>query len=241
VREKLVPTILATALVAACGGSQEPPSQKQLDKEVKETMRRAQTGEKVVQTDSGLNPCDILGAVDVARMFGVDPAAIEFRPSFTSHPLCHASWRRENADELEELQKKQMREGVQRKVAAMQKREAFDEKMPKPIDAYASVNLTIVNQEFDSPAKAAAFLENSVATLEKGITVEVMGKKHTTQVDYDDWMSGVGDRAAWAPKMSQLSVAAKGVVYHVGVDLDDDAAENQRRAIELARKVAAAL
>lgn len=77
--------------------------------------------------------------------------------------------------------------------------------------------------------------------MEKGITVEVRGEQHTSQVDYDDWIPGVGDRAAWAPKLSQLSVAARGVIFHVTVQVSDDAAENRAKAVELARRVAQAL
>jgi len=240
VTHKLIPIAIAAALVAACGASQEPPSDKQVEKEVQETLRRAKTGEKVTETDSGRNPCDILRSVGVGETFGVDPSAIEYRPSFTSHPLCSANWSLPNAEELQAKQGEVMMDYMKRKMAAQAKKEPFDEKMPI-LRTDAGVSLTIVNQEFDSPAAAAAFLESNVATLEKGITVEVRGKKHTTQVQYDDWLSGVGDRAAWAPKLSQLSVAAKGVVYHVTAEVTDDAAENQARAIELARRIATAL
>lgn len=239
-QRKLYPTVLIAALIAACGGSQEPPSDKQVEKEVQETLRRAKTGEKVTETDSGRNPCDVLRSVGVGEIFGVDPSAIEYRPSFTSHPLCSARWSLPNAEELEAKQGEVMMDYMKRKMAAQSKKEPFDEKIPI-LRTDAGVSLTIVNQEFDSPAAAAAFLESSVATLEKGITVEVQGKEHTTRVDYDDWMPGVGDRAAWAPKLSQLSVAAKGVVFHVTAEITDDAAENRSRAIELARKIATAL
>jgi hypothetical protein len=36
-------------------------------------------------------------------------------------------------------------------------------------------------------------------------------------------------------------VAARGVVFHVGVEVTDDAAVNRERAIELARRIAAGL
>ncbi|MCB1009322.1 MAG: hypothetical protein KDB94_10555 [Acidobacteria bacterium] len=239
-RHPLVPTVVVAALLASCGGGQEPPSQKQVDKEVKETLRRAQTGEKVTETESGRNPCDMLRAVDLAATFDVEASAIEFRPSFTSHPLCTATWNLPNAAELQAKQGEVMMDYMKRKAAAQSKREPFDEKIPI-LRTDASASLTVVNQEFDSPEEAVAFLENAVATLGKGITTEVMGKKHTTQIAYDDWMSGVGDRAAWAPKLSELSVAADGVVFHVSVRASQDAAENQNRAIEIAKKIAAGL
>ena len=101
----------------------------------------------------------------------------------------------------------------------------------------ASVSLTVHNQVFDSSAAAVASLESAVATLERGVTVTVRGKERTTQVDFDDWMEGVGDRAAWAPRNKELLVAANGVRFAVAVKGVGDEAASRATAVEVARRV----
>ena len=103
------------------------------------------------------------------------------------------------------------------------------------------VSLTILDRHFESAAEAVADLEGTVAQLSKGVTVEVHGTKHTTQVDFEGWIDGVGDKAAWAPRLSELQVACSGVRYAVSARGFADAAENKAKAIELARRVAAVL
>ncbi len=78
-------------------------------------------------------------------------------------------------------------------------RGTFEEEMPGCINSHhaTEVSLTVTNQTSDSAAAAVESLESSVAQLEEGITVTVQGKEHTTQIDFDDWMDGVGDKAAW--------------------------------------------
>ncbi|MCL4809569.1 MAG: hypothetical protein KJ062_17550 [Thermoanaerobaculia bacterium] len=103
------------------------------------------------------------------------------------------------------------------------------------------VSLTILAQSYASPAAAVASLESTVAELSKGVTVEVQGRKHTSRVEFEGWLDGVGDKAAWAPKPRELSVAHAGVRFAVAVRGFGDAAEGKARAIDLARRVAAAL
>ena len=102
-------------------------------------------------------------------------------------------------------------------------------------------SLTILDRSFASAAAAVASLESSVAELSKGVTVEVKGRKHTSRVEFEGWVEGVGDNAAWAPKPRELSVAHAGVRFAVSVRGFGDAAEDKARAIDLARRVAAAL
>lgn len=102
-------------------------------------------------------------------------------------------------------------------------------------------SLTILDRSFASPAAAVASLESSVAELSKGVTVEVKGRKHTSRVEFEGWLDGVGDKATWAPKPRELSVAHRGVRFAVAVRGFGDAAESKARAIDLARRVAAAL
>jgi hypothetical protein len=103
------------------------------------------------------------------------------------------------------------------------------------------VSLTILDRSYASPAAAVASLESSVAELSKGVTVEVQGRKHTSRVEFEGWVDGVGDKAAWAPKPRELSVAHGGVRFALAVRGFGDAAEDRARAIDLARRVAAAL
>lgn len=225
--------------VAACGGGQEP-APVDTEKEARETIRRSRTGEKIRETKSGLDPCALLRSGVVAEVFAVDPAALTFRAGSSRHPLCTARWRKPDADRIEAEAPQRMMDYTKRRMEAQQKGQPFDEPMPVP-RAENEVSLTIVDEAFASEAAAVASLEEVVGRMTRGVTVEVRGEQHTAQVDYEDWMEGVGDRAAWAPKLSQLSVAARGVVFHVGVQASSDAAGNRSQAIELARRVAQAL
>jgi len=103
------------------------------------------------------------------------------------------------------------------------------------------VSLTILDRSFPSRTAAVASLESSVAELSKGVTVEVKGRSHTSRVEFEGWLEGVGDKAAWAPKPRELSVAHGGVRFAVAVRGFGDAAEEKARAIDLARRVATAL
>lgn len=236
---RLLGTTLGLALLATACGGQEPAAV-DAEKEARETIRRAQAGEQIRSTDTGLDPCALLGSGLVAEVFGVEPAALTLRPGSTRHPLCTATWRRPDAEANQAAAAQAMMDYMKRKMAAQQKGEPFDERIPiARTDNEAS--LTIANESFAGAAEAVARLEETVARMEKGITVEVRGQQHTSQVDYDDWIPGVGDRAAWAPKLSQLSVAARGVIFHVTVQVSDDAAQNRAKAVELARRVAQAL
>lgn len=101
--------------------------------------------------------------------------------------------------------------------------------------------LTILDRSFPSRAAAVASLESSVAELSKGVTVEVKGRKHTSRVEFEGPVEGVGDKAAWAPKPRELSVAHGGVRFAVTVRGFGDAGEEKARAVDLARRVATAL
>lgn len=103
------------------------------------------------------------------------------------------------------------------------------------------VALMIMKTEFDSPAAAVASLESTVETLSAGKTIEVGGKEHTTQVNFEPFLYGVGDLAAWAPKLNELSVADRGVRFAVTVTGLGGSEENKAKAIELAESLGDAL
>jgi len=103
------------------------------------------------------------------------------------------------------------------------------------------VSLTIMRDKFDSPAAAVASLESTVRSLSEGITIEVAGKTHTKQVEFEPFLEGVGDKAAWAPKLSELSVADGATRFAVAVHGAGGDPQNKEVAIELARRIGDAL
>lgn len=233
-------TILGLALSAsACGGGQEPAAV-DAEKEARETIRRARAGETTRETTSGLDPCAILQSGMVADVFGVEAAALTFTAGSARHALCTARWRKPDADRIEAEAPQRMMDYMKRRMEAQSKGQPFDEKMPS-VRTENEASLTINNEPIASPAEAVAPLEQIVGRLGEGVTTEVAGRQHTARVEYEGWLEGVGDRAAWAPRLSQLSVAAGGVLFHVGVTASPDASENRAKAIELARRIARAL
>jgi hypothetical protein len=219
-------TLAVTAM--ACGG-QEAGSQDvgTAQKQAEGAVAAILAGDRETQAPA---VCDVLKSGIVSEVFGVDDGVVTYRPGSKNipHPLCTARWDAPNKAELEAACKEEMMKGGP---------------MPDCIrsDHATEVSLTVTNLTFDSAAAAVESLEGTVAQLEKGITMTIQGKEHTTQVDFDDWMEGVGDKAAWAPRMNELSVAADGVRFAVAVSGTGDRATNQEKAIEVARRVAGAL
>jgi len=232
--------MVALALTTLACGGQEAMSQDaaSAEKVAEQAVAAILAGDKETQAPA---VCDMLRSGIVSDVFGVDDSLVTYRPGakFIPHPLCTARWDYPNKAELEAACKEEMTAHTQRRVAAVLAREDFDEEMPGCIylDHATEVSLTITNMSFDSDAAAVESLESSVAQLEKGLTITVQGKERTTQVDFDDWMDGVGDKAAWAPKHSELSVAADGVRFAVAVRGTGDKSTNQELAIEVARRV----
>ena len=107
--------------------------------------------------------------------------------------------------------------------------------------AKMEVSLTVIKPRFDSSEAAVQNLESTVARLEEGFTIKVAGRERTTQVDFDDWTEGVGDKAAWAPRLNELSVAAQGMRFAVTVQGASGEGENRDWAILLARRISSEL
>lgn len=188
-------------------------------------------------TAKGEAACDVLRSGLLTEQFGKEAAAATFRPGskYVPHALCTATWSKPNQTELAAAQASY----EQRKAMARATKKPFDEARP-PSDRH-EVSLTILDRKYRSAAEAVADLESSVAALEKGITVTVQGKEHTTQMDFDPLSSEVGDRSAWAPKIQELQVAKGYLRYAMHVSGFDDPATNRAQAVALAKKVAAAL
>ncbi len=178
--------------------------------------------------------CVILENGVVPELFGVDGALIRYRRSIpvkrAGHVVCSASWDYPDKAELEaEYLKKTQEWG--RNMAAGKK-----EPMPKPPKMAARVSVTLVATQFDSAEAAVTSLEESVAMLEKGLTINVAGKDHTVQYDFGDWIDNVGDKAIFNEK-GELLVAYDGKRIAVDVEVSDDPAADRKHAIELARRV----
>lgn len=99
------------------------------------------------------------------------------------------------------------------------------------------VALTIVKDRFDSPEAAVASLESTVESLSAGRTIEVGGRTRTLQVDFEPFIDGVGDQAAWAPGLNELSVAHRGTRFAVTVVGMGGPDENRGKAIETANRI----
>ena len=140
----------------------------------------------------------------VPELFGVDKAAVTFRPSDGGgHDTCSASW--------------PIPEGETAKRYGNE------------------VSLTIMSTTYDSPEAAVASLESTVTTLTEGVSVDVGGEERTVKSGFGDWVEGLGDRAIL--KKRAVLVASGGRRFTVAANVSDDDAENQQRAIELARRV----
>jgi len=234
---------LAILALAAWGaGAATAQDVEKAEKEAEKAVAAILAGDRETQSPA---VCDTLRSGIVSAVFGVDEAVVTYRPAqkFVPHPLCTATWDLPDKEAREAACREEMMAHTQRRTQAMMAGRKFDEPMPECLQANqgTSVSLTVMKPKFDSSAAAVASLEDAVTQLEKGITVTVRGKEHTTQADFDDWTSGIGDQAAWSPKLSELLVAANGVRFAVTVRGAGDDDANREKAIAVAKRVAKAL
>lgn len=191
-------------------------------------------GPAVETGKSADDPCSMLTADLVRSVFDLGEAEPEFRPGMSQvHPSCVATWPVDNAEAAQAEATEVMQEYLKAKMSG--KKDVGP--MPLPHLEH-EVRLTIAGQTYPDPAAAQAGFEALMATLEEGVTaeaeVEGQKQKHTFRVHYDHEVDGVGTRAAWAPKLKQLTFASGVRIYHVGVDLGDEA-PNEAKAVELAK------
>ncbi len=177
--------------------------------------------------------CEALGSGALQDVFGDGAGAAELRPGskYVPHGLCTATWDKPDAEALQAASTQYEMNRMMAKATG----KPFEE--PEPPSSRFTVSLTLINQAFDSSEAAIASLEDAVQRLTEGVTVEVRGKEHTTQVDFDDWIDGLGDRAIWAPKASELSVADSGYRYAISVTGYAEGDDNRERAEQLARRL----
>jgi F0F1-type ATP synthase beta subunit len=99
------------------------------------------------------------------------------------------------------------------------------------------VSLTLNKPFFENAGAAQAMLDSSMETLQKGITREHKGVKVTFQADIVP-IEGVGDKAAWAASLHQLSVADGRRMFHLTVNTGADAEQELGKAKAMAKQLA---
>src|SRR5690606_3103528 len=107
--------------------------------------------------------------------------------------------------------------------------------MPSEINE-ASLSFPMQSIEDEEAAKRA--YESTLRRVTEGIerTVKVQDKEHSVsfQADYEP-VQGVGDEAAWSNKHRQITVRAGKVIYHVRVNIEQEAPANRSLAMTLAK------
>jgi hypothetical protein len=227
----------------ACGRSDEPQDvaaddpQRAADQavsEAQETVDRALSGKPPESDVDGAEGCVVFDTGLIPDVFGVEPSMVSYRRSIpvksAGHVVCLASWDKPNKAELD----KAYTEAIT--AWTMERMKGVKNPQPKPSSGTSSVSLTLVANTFNSDEEAIASLESAVATLSKGVSVEVGGKTHETKMSFGDWMDSPGDKAVFSDK-GELLVAANGRRISVNVSAMADEEQDREKAIELAQRV----
>lgn len=173
------------------------------------------------------DPCTILSDALLSKHFNADPAEINRSPSkYSPHPLCIATWPKENAEELQKQYDAQYTEYLRKKI--------LGEDVTRPEKPTNEVDLTVNKNRFDDNARAASAFASAMGILQDGKTFEVQGKEQVFEPRETELVTGVGDKAYWVPSMNQLSVLSGRSIFHVAVILGKDAETNLTKARELA-------
>lgn len=193
----------------------------------------AKASERTAATEQPA-PCELMTDALLGRHleFAAD-ATISRSPSkYSPHPLCTVSIPKPNAAELEKAREAAMADYLQRKLRGE------DVKLPS-LNTNYEVSLTLL-QPAESAAQAQANLDSAMAMLARGITGGTEDIEVTIQADVEP-VTGVGDKAMWAPRLHQLSLADGPQVFHVTVNTGEGDSADREKAIAIARDLAAAL
>lgn len=224
--------------IAACGPSDSASAGKQqtvdnLSADVEATVEQALAGD-FNSDEVSEETCVIIEDGIIPELFGINPVQITYRRSIpvkrVGHVVCLASWDYPDKAERDAAFTQKIQEWGRGKATGSK------EPMPKMPKSTASASVTLMATEYDSADAAIADLENSVARLQEGVTVNVSGKDHTTQVDFGDWIDNVGDKAIFSDK-GELMVAYNGMRFTVNVDASDEPAVDREQALLLAERV----
>ncbi len=224
----VVLSLISCLPLVACGGDSETATQ--ADQPARATS----------SVEATIDPCAILTAYLVKNTFNVGDAELSFRPgSSKANPSCVASWPVPSAEEVQAEADQAMKDYMMAKVAG----EKDLGPMPVP-HLQHEVRLTFAGKEFKDAAAAQAGYDALMVTLKEGVTAEAEYQgtkgKHTFKVEYDHEVEGVGESAAWAPKLRQLSFVSGRQILHLHVDLGDPA-ENERMAVKAAKSICSVL
>ena len=228
--------LLCPLLLAGCGEAAQ-------DSPAPASSTSPDAGEQIAKDilkEAGVEPadpalaCEILDDDLVRAHFDVGDAEITRNPSkYSPHPLCTVSWPKPNAAELEAKSREAMSDYLQRKM------KGEDVKMPS-FRTTNEVSLTIVKDAFASPEDTITAFDGAMRMMSEGITRTVGEQEVSFQADVEP-VDGVGRKAMWSPKLSQVSVATSNRIFHVTVNTDGDQESSKEKAIRIARDVAAAL
>jgi len=219
--------IICVQLLACGGGSETAPN-------AEDSVKATESGAVITDACAVLTADLLQGVFDV-----VDPELSFKQGSSKANPSCAASWPVPNAEEAKAESAKAMQAYMTAKMAG----EKDLGSMPIPHLEH-EVRLTFAGKTFKDAAAAQAAFDGLLISLKEGITAEAevggTKQKHTFRIDYDHEVDDVGERAAWAPKLNQLSFVAGRHIMHLNVDLGDPA-ENERMAVELAKIISGSL
>lgn len=207
--------VVGSLMLASCGNNAEDSTN--------ETTQAALTE---IQEDP--EPCAILTRDFLSRFFDLDTATLNHTPSkYSPYPLCTVSWPKPNAAEIEEHFKASYGDYLKAKM------QGKDVEKPEMKTSY-EVSLTIYTPRFDDVSSAGSSFDSAMRVLEKGTTVDVKGEKYTTKGRDIEPVEGIGNKAAWVPSLSQMSVHSGHFIFHVSANVDKDPEVNKARTRELA-------
>lgn len=228
---------LSVTALAACG---TPESQSQTQGQSQSQGVEERIAEEVArhtgaEPSRDTTPCEILDDALIHRHFEIGDAEISRSLSqYSPHPLCTASWPKPNAAEIEAQRAEVMMERMMRRMQG-------EEVETPSLRSRDEVSLTISKDRFASRQQALAAFDSAMRILSEGMTVETSaGAVDSPRYDIEP-VTGVGEKAMWAPKLHQLSVATAHHVFHVGVRTEGGLDVELEKAKELAREIAAAL
>lgn len=222
---RVVSAVLASIVLAACGGTESRESS------VATAVADAKPGTAAKASSGDVDPCAILDPDLIRRHFDLGDAELEVRPSTrTHHPLCRVIWRKPDAAEIEKEMQARMSEYMTAKMRGE------DVKMPS-LRTDNDVSLTLNMPPFETDEAGAAALQSAMQTLNKGFK-DKDNPDAPPQFQYEtELVDGVADGAFWTPGLSQLSVQSGRYIFHVTVQTGD-AGVNQAKARALAAEIA---
>ena len=181
------------------------------------------------------DPCHILTREFLEEFFEIQGELTRNPSRHSPHPYCMVTWRKADADAIEEKNKAMMMQYIQDKAAGK------DVTLPNERTDNI-VSLTINSPLFDTESEASNGFETVKKILSEGKSVEVKGKIYNSGAREIISISGVGNKAIWTPSLHQVSVQSGKAIFHVTVEAGKDAASRElaeRIAIKLIRNVAA--